>query len=57
MAIQARHGMIAFYMFGRDLVRTSTAIVREIIEFRRVLENGSKELPLFRECRNPRKDK
>jgi len=57
MAIQARHGMITFYMFGRDLVRTSTAIVREIIEFRRVLENGSKELPLFRECRNPRKNK
>lgn len=53
MAIQARHGMIAFHMHRRDLVRTSTAIVREIIEFRRVLENGRNVLPRFRECRNP----
>jgi len=53
LAIQARHGMIAFHMNRRHLVRTSTAIIRELVEFRQVLEHSGEALPLFRECLNP----
>ena len=53
LAIQARHGMISFHMNRRNLVRTSTAIIRELVEFRRVLEHSGGALPPFRECRNP----
>ena len=55
LASQARNGTIAYHQdFRRHLLRTSASIVRELIEFRRVLENGdSKELPTFLECRNP----
>mmetsp|Transcript_31729 Transcript_31729/g.35979 ORF Transcript_31729/g.35979 Transcript_31729/m.35979 type:complete len:170 (-) Transcript_31729:102-611(-) len=40
LAIHARHGMIAFHMHHRkdNLVRTSTALVRELVEFRRLVE-------------------
>ena len=50
LAIQARHGMISFHMNRRNLVRTSTAIIRELVEFRRVLEHSGGALPPFREC-------
>ena len=56
LAIQARHGMIAFHMHKRHLVRTSTALVRELVEFRRVLEHSGGALPPFRECKNPWKE-
>mmetsp|Transcript_6486 Transcript_6486/g.14174 ORF Transcript_6486/g.14174 Transcript_6486/m.14174 type:complete len:731 (-) Transcript_6486:44-2236(-) len=41
VAIQARDGMIAFHKARRShgLVRTSTALVRNLIQFRRVLEH------------------
>jgi hypothetical protein len=41
VAIRARHGMMAFHQARRasGLARTSTAIIRDIIEFRRVLEH------------------
>ena len=41
LATHARDGMIAVHKFRRDyfLVRTSTAMVREIVEFRRNLEH------------------
>jgi hypothetical protein len=40
LATQARHGMVSFHMYPRlhGLVRTSSALVREIIEFRRIIE-------------------
>lgn len=51
MASQARHGLIAFHRVYRQLVRTSTALVRERIEFRRILElREGEELPSFEEC-------
>ena len=39
LAIQARTGFISFHMYVRPFVRTSTALMREVIEFRRVLEH------------------
>ena len=71
LAIHARSGMVAFHMFHRkhNLVRTSTALIKEIIDFRRYLEynndiynnddNNDKKLliPPFYECTNPWKDK
>jgi len=53
LAIQARHWMISFHMNRQYLVRTSTAIIRELVEFRRVLKHSGGALPPFRECRNP----
>ena len=66
LATHARDGMIAFHMFDRPLVRTSTALVREIVGFKRTLEyhyqdmygepsvgNTSGELPEFKECTSP----
>ena len=40
LAVHARDGMIAFHMYSRpyNLVRTSTALVREMVDFRRILE-------------------
>jgi hypothetical protein len=41
LAINARKGGIAFHMHRRAYLRTSTSLVREVIEFRRVLESSS----------------
>ncbi|VEU36659.1 unnamed protein product [Pseudo-nitzschia multistriata] len=61
LAVSARDGMIAFHMFHRPfgLVRTSTALVREIVEFRRKLEEPFRAAPHreFFECTDPWKDK
>jgi hypothetical protein len=74
LAINARNGMISFHMFHRKhfLVRTSTALIREIIDFRKYIEynmlydydndnnDNDKKLqlpPSFYECTNPWKDK
>jgi len=58
--------MIAFHMYHRpyNLIRTSSAIIRELIEFRRIMEhyynnktNGAQPQTEFFECTNPYKDK
>jgi len=38
LAVHSRHGMIAFVMNRRAFPRTSTSLVLEIVQFRRVLE-------------------
>jgi len=69
LAIWARDGMISVHQHHRSsgLARTSTALVREIVEFRRTLEhyytdifgrgqNYHRELPEFFECLNPSRE-
>ena len=54
LAINARVGGIAFHMNRRAYLRTSTSLVREVIEFRRVLEsNNPSSIATFKECTNP----
>ena len=56
LAIHARTGCIAFHQYQRRHVRTSTALVREIIEFRRVLTARNRtSIGEFKECTNPYK--
>jgi hypothetical protein len=68
MASQTRRGMIAFHKrVGRSYVRTSSALIRERVEFRRVLElmtvttggsdGSSSRIKPFVECTNPWKNK
>jgi hypothetical protein len=69
LAMRARDGMISVHQHHRSsgLARTSTALVREIVEFRRTLEhyytdifgrgqNYHRELPEFFECLNPSRE-
>jgi hypothetical protein len=53
LAIHARHGIIAYSKYRRPYLRTSTALVREIIDFRNQLEHHGSNIslpPLFMEC-------
>ena len=61
LASQARNGMIAIHlhMKTRALVRTSSALIRERVEFRRALEQlgkGKESLQPFEQCVNPWKN-
>jgi len=51
LSSHARNGMITLDKHSRHLVRSSTALVRELVEFRRVLENRKPQLSPFQECR------
>jgi len=62
LTTRARNGMVAYHVHPRNYPRTSTSLVREIVEFRRLLEfygshntAGERLPPPFLECTNPRK--
>lgn len=63
LAIEARTGFIAYHQGKRTYVRTSTALIREVVEFRRVLEGNfnhnsstTTTIPIFQQCTNPYKN-
>jgi hypothetical protein len=54
LAVHARTGFIAFAQEPRRYARSSTSLIREVVEFRRVLEgNSSTSIPTFQQCINP----
>jgi hypothetical protein len=54
LAVNARTGFIAFHFHPRKMLRTSSALILEVVEFRRVLEsNLSREIPEIQHCINP----
>lgn len=63
LAINARTGFIAFHAMPRPFVRTSTGLILQLVEFRRVIEfldggvfdERNVSIPNLKRCENPHK--